>query len=266
MYRTSTIIGMSEMTEDIKKQLITLFEATLVESKDTERSTYKIVFEELRDKYKPLINEIKEQIKDADEKDKDSVVTEIASVIPDYAQEKIQKISNKHDREDTGIDYNMDMAVYVIPLFTYTRDDDCQMVADKMVEIWNKRDITSLTLSASTYEDIDNGYKFRLCYITTAVCKSQNKPDDCYELMALRSYRDTYLMQSEEGRALVEAYYEVAPLIVLIINMQENAAQIYDEIYREYIIPCLRAISMGEQELCKKQYIQMVQELKKRYI
>ncbi len=254
------------MTKEISDQLIQLFDASHKLVKETQRSTYKMDFEDLRNQYKPLIDEIKEMVKSADEDKKDSVIDEIASVIPDYAEAKIAQITNKHQKEDTGIDYNMDMATYVVPLFTYTRDDDCQQVVEKMVEIWNERDITSLTLGVSTYEDIDNGYKFRLCYITTAVCESQHKPDDCYELTTLRRYRDTYLMQNEEGRALVEAYYEIAPLIVLIINMQTDSARIYEEIYQEYLVPCLDALKCGEQEVCKERYIQMVMELKERYI
>ena len=38
------------------------------------------------------------------------------------------------------------------------------------------------------------------CYITTAVCRSMDKADNCYELTTLREYRDGYLLRSEADR------------------------------------------------------------------
>ena len=69
------------------------------------------------------------------------------------------------------------------------------------------------------FEDIAGGFRKGFCYITTAVCESQNKPDDCYEPSDAQAFRDGYLMQTEE-----EAYRRnngIAPRIVLAIGMRK---------------------------------------------
>ena len=37
------------------------------------------------------------------------------------------------------------------------------------------------------------------CFITSAVCESFGKPDDCYELTMFRSFRDNYLAKEQDG-------------------------------------------------------------------
>ena len=71
------------------------------------------------------------------------------------------------------------------------------------------------------------------CYITTAVCKSLNKPDDCYELNLLREYRDQYLMGTKDGEICKE-YYNIAPTIVKRIDRSPDASEIYADIWEKY--------------------------------
>ena len=105
-----------------------------------------------------------------------------------------------------------------------------------------------------------------LCYITTAVCEYQNKPDDCYELEILRRYRDTYLMQTKEGRSLVQEYYDIAPRIVWAIDMQPDKDKIYQELYSEYLMPCIHYVEEECNKECKDLYVDMVRSLEKRFI
>ena len=134
------------------------------------------------------------------------------------------------------------------------------------MEIWNDRRVTSLTLSYATYDDISAGFKKKWCYITTAVCENRGLPDDCYELETLRGYRDGYLMRSKEGRALVDEYYDLAPVIVRAINMRKDRAEIYEDIYKSCLTPCIRCIEEGNQERCKDLYTGMVTDLKTKYL
>ncbi|GHU54664.1 hypothetical protein FACS1894132_09650 [Clostridia bacterium] len=60
------------------------------------------------------------------------------------------------------------------------------------------------------------------CYITTAVCTSLEKPDDCYELTLLRNFRDTFLKNQPDGETLIKPYYEDAPRIVDKINKKNQ--------------------------------------------
>ena len=161
----------------------------------------------------------------------------------------------------------MIMAVYFIPIMKFTKDPDCNTIAERMVDVWNEKKVTPLVLQCSSYEEVLGGFKKGIfCYITTAVCEYQNKPDDCYELTTLRTYRDEYLMQSEEGRSLVQEYYGIAPRIVWAIGMQPDAGDIYHTLYENYLMPCIHYAEDGENEACKDLYVDMVRGLEEKYI
>ena len=123
-----------------------------------------------------------------------------------------------------------------------------------------------MQISYSDYDIISGGFKKKLCYITTAVCESRNLPDDCYELTTLRTYRDDYLMRTEEGQKLVEEYYDIAPVLVMCIDMQNNSKEIYENIYKKYLLPCLADIENDQMEACRENYVSMVHELERKYL
>ena len=56
------------------------------------------------------------------------------------------------------------------------------------------------------------------CFITTAVCKYSGLPDDCDTLQTLRAWRDGWMQETAERRAMVEAYYRDAPVYVAKIE------------------------------------------------
>lgn len=102
------------------------------------------------------------------------------------------------------------------------------------------------------------------CYITTAICELEGKPDDCYELTTFRRFRDEYLLAQPEGKGLVDKYYETAPRIIKAIEEQfqeEQRVAIYIGVKEKYLMPCLSFIEAKEYEKCKETYIQMVEEL-----
>lgn len=107
--------------------------------------------------------------------------------------------------------------------------------------------------------------KSSTCFITTAVCDSFNKPDDCYELTIFRNFRDNWLLQQKNGKELIEEYYKIAPAIVTNIDSLQNPKLIYKEIWKFYLQPCLLYLEQGENEKCKKMYIKMVETLKQYY-
>lgn len=104
------------------------------------------------------------------------------------------------------------------------------------------------------------------CFITTAVCDSFGKADDCYELTMFRNFRDNWLINQSDGKALIDEYYSIAPTIVKKINNLNNAGQIYKSIWNEYLKPCLEFIEIGDNKKCKQLYIDMVTTLKKRFV
>lgn len=99
------------------------------------------------------------------------------------------------------------------------------------------------------------------CFITSAVCRSLGKDDDCEELMLLRHYRDDWLANQPEGPRLIEEYYSIAPGIVQNIDRLPNANEIYMGLYRKYIKPCVDMINKKYYLECENHYKQMVLSL-----
>ena len=104
------------------------------------------------------------------------------------------------------------------------------------------------------------------CYITTAVCQSFEKADDCYELQIFRKFRDEWLKYQEDGEELIYEYYKTAPMIVHRIKGRIDAKNIFENIWNEYLKECLNHIENQEYEKCKKLYMAMVTHMKENYM
>ncbi len=85
-------------------------------------------------------------------------------------------------------------------------------------------------------------------------------PDDCELLTKLRHFRDTYLRASEEGKALVQEYYAIAPSIVTKIDARADKADIYDYIH-SVIVQCVAAIDANKNENAVSLYYAMVKRV-----
>ena len=131
--------------EDTKKALESLFDEMLGNIKYFKKKSYHSLFESLYEGHKELFASIARKCEEAEEVDKEGLIEELASVIPEYAYLKMQEVP-KRKKEMFSVDYNMAMAVYIIPLLTYSRDPECERIADRMVELWNKKQITSMKL------------------------------------------------------------------------------------------------------------------------
>lgn len=101
----------------------------------------------------------------------------------------------------------------------------------------------------------------RDCYITTSTCESFGKPDDCYELAMFRNFRDRWLLNQPDGKALISEYYDTAPKIVENIDRHPNQQQIYEKIWCRYLNPCLALLEHHNYQACKDKYIEMVKTL-----
>jgi len=124
----------------------------------------------------------------------------------------------------------------------------------------------SPTQQSSTPKSSGSAGSGRLCFITTAVCKYCGKPDDCYELETLRSFRDNWLLTQPSGSAIIEEYYRIAPIIVTTIDASGEQKAIYKNILDKYILPCIRLIELGAYSTCRDLYIEMVNSLKDKYV
>lgn len=118
----------------------------------------------------------------------------------------------------------------------------------------------------SDYVSSSSGSSSGGCYITTAVCNSFGKPDDCYELTLFRGFRDGYLAGTENGENLIAEYYRTAPEIVKTIDMLPERDEVYSKIWQQYLSKCLEYIQDKELEACKALYIKMMRCLERLYL
>ena len=52
----------------------------------------------------------------------------------------------------------------------------------------------------------------------------------------------------------------------MLIDMQRDAEEIYERIYRDYLAPCLGLIREGKKEACREHYVSMMRGLKNKYL
>ena len=214
----------------------------------------------LLNRHGALLGRIREAFEVSDE-----ALAKTASVIPDYAAEQLAAVPSKRKRDLACHDFNMNMVSFFVPLLGEISSVKTKEFTEKMIELYNER-MPDNKIGHSTREQIQGGFKKGLCYITTAVCRSLDKPDDCYELTLLRNYRDQYLLESKEGMETVNEYYNIAPTIVKRIDRQEDSASIYAGIWQDYLSPCVRLIEEGKKKECQMLYSDMVRKLERKYL
>ncbi|MBE5742462.1 MAG: hypothetical protein E7360_03970 [Clostridiales bacterium] len=100
------------------------------------------------------------------------------------------------------------------------------------------------------------------CYLTSACVEYMGKDDDCEELTVLRQFRDDVLSKTEEGKALVKRYYEVAPNIVAKIEISNDKEKYYGYIY-EKVKKCIVFLKENKHEDALNLYKEMVETLDK---
>jgi Uncharacterized protein conserved in bacteria (DUF2188) len=76
------------------------------------------------------------------------------------------------------------------------------------------------------------------CFVTTACVRHHGLADDCYELTTLRYFRDTHMISSPAGVALVRHYYMRAPLLVKRLNKRGDKDTVYREVLHRVRFAC----------------------------
>lgn len=247
--------------KNLQAEMIALFTETAEYAGKFHKKNYEPDMEILKNKHSRLLEDIKEAIEESDE-----VLEEIASYIPVYVAGQLAEVPSKRKRDLVCLDNNMNMVSYFVPLMGEIVSVKTKTFTEKIVELWNK-EMPNGKIGHSTREHIQGGFKKGLfCYITTAVCRSLDKPDDCYELTLLRDYRDEYLLNSDAGTDMVKEYYNIAPTIVKRIDREECSSEIYAGIWQNYLSPCIQLIEAKKKEECRELYKDMVHSLEKKYL
>ena len=82
----------------------------------------------------------------------------------------------------------------------------------------------------------------------------------------MKQFRDGYFSRNEEGRRLIEEYYDIAPTIVKRIAREDNPGEKYLYLWNTYIRKCVDLITREENERCGQLYRAMMAELKEEYM
>ena len=161
------------------------------------------------------------------------------------------------------------VALFFVPMVLRQKLPSGREFADTLQAVWVERYPKS-PFYVGDYDSLAGGFRKKkflgLCFITTAVCEAEGKPDDCAELTAFRAFRDGYLRSQPDGAALIEEYYRVAPTIVMCIDVCGDRAERYAAIRRQYLQPCYDALQAGDLAECKTKYVRMVRNLEHEYL
>ena len=93
------------------------------------------------------------------------------------------------------------------------------------------------------------------CFLTTACTQHKGLADDCYELNTLRSFRDSFVAEGEDGQELIEAYYGMGPEIVAGILKHPKRQQILDSMYTDLVQPTVKLIESDLRAVARSFYI-----------
>lgn len=162
-------------------------------------------------------------------------------------------------------EYQHLMAIFTIPALRDLPQPSGEELARAVQALWVQSWPKS-PIGLGSYDEITAGFQKKLCYITSAVCRVQGKADDCYELTAFRRFRDQVMLASENGRALVEEYYRLAPAIVTSVGLCQDEAAVYSSVYQDYLLPCLTLLEQGDNTGCRDKYVEMVRYMEKAYL
>ena len=196
--------------------------------------------------------------------DKELYISNMAYALADAAEAIVNAEKSKSKKQNKLMDLNLMMVVYIYPGILKYKGNSAKPVTDKLQTVWKEK-FPQSNISCTDYETIEGGFHKKFCYITTAVCETFGKADDCYELTLLREYRDGYLAEQEDGESIIREYYDVAPTIVKRIDRRDDRREIYSGLWEDYLRPCIRMIENGQNQECREHYIRMVRDLEEKY-
>lgn len=229
------------------------------------KNSYHELFERHKEENYAFYTSVKLTLDHSAAADLDSIYRQIAGALVKEQEQALLQARKKSEKLSLQMDKNMFMVIYVLPSIKEIQDEKADRLADVICEEWRKT-FRDSNISASDYDTIMQGFKRKLCYVTTAVCRNLNKGENCEELRLIKEFRDGYLSSTEEGQALIEEYYDIAPTLVKRIARDAGAQEKYVWLWNTYLAPCVAYIKSGQSENCKKTYCDMMDVLRKEYM
>ncbi len=187
----------------------------------------------------------------------------LKEVIAGLEQEK--KWKSRNGRDSLMFSSKVTMAVFLTPAVRRQKLVCAEDFRRELNEQWLAR-YPKQEWIPGDYDVMVEGFRRKKwCFITTATCAHEGKPDDCAELTAFRGFRDGWLRE-HDGEELIQEYYDIAPGIVTCIDYCDSPAQRYGEIRRRWLTPCYEALREERFADCRRIYVDMVRTLEQRYL
>jgi hypothetical protein len=98
------------------------------------------------------------------------------------------------------------------------------------------------------------------CFISTAVCSTLGKDDDCRELSLLRRFRDDVMAKDPRWKPLIGEYHALAPEIAARMLAARDGREWAKRLYDVYLADCIRLIEAGEHARAIERYRDMIDD------
>ncbi|MBD5551006.1 MAG: hypothetical protein HDQ96_07515 [Lachnospiraceae bacterium] len=229
------------------------------------KNSYQRLFEEHKKENYDFYTAIMFALDRAAEEELPGIYHQIADSFIREQEKLLGQTPKRNEKLSVQMDKNMFMVIYVLPSIKEIQSDRADALADAICKEWRKS-FKDSNINASDFDRIMQGFKRKLCYVTTAVCRNLNKGENCEELQLIKAFRDNYLAVTKEGQDLIEEYYDIAPTLVKRLGKDAGAQAKYLWLWNTYLAPCVEYIKKGEQESCKETYCNMMEVLRKEYM
>lgn len=207
---------------------------------------------------------------EADDKMKEQVRAQAADALVHGADERFRGVRGRAQKDKMQYHLNLYMVSYVLPAVIAWQkrcgrpEEETKQITDLICGRWQKA--FGARIQASDHASIQAGFRQKLCFVTTAVCRGLRKPQDCKEIILMKQFRDGYFSESTEGKRLIQEYYDIAPTIVKRISREADPEEKYLYLWNTYIRKCVDHIENGKNEQCSCLYETMMSELKEEYM
>lgn len=229
------------------------------------KNTYPELFQGHKEENFAFYHAVKLVLSAASPEESDSICHRIADAFIAEQKQTSAELPKKNAKYAAQMDKNMFLVIYVLPAIKDLQLDKADRLAEVICEDWRKA-FKDSNIAPADFASINGGFKRKLCYVTTAVCRNLNKGEDCETLRLIKDFRDGYLSSTEDGQALIEEYYDIAPTLVKRIDKDLLAQEKYLYLWNTYLLPCVAYIKSGLQENCRETYCSMMEELKSEYM
>lgn len=99
------------------------------------------------------------------------------------------------------------------------------------------------------------------CFLTTTVVEVLGMEDNCRELSMMRKLRSEYLLEHEEGRAIMADYYAKSNAISQGLNLLSDKKAYCQNIMDNHIKLVAGLVEKGAYQSATEMYLEMVDEV-----